>query len=132
MHFIKSIVKFLVLSTIVCLVTGCATQGPTGPTTVSESASLAYSIKDVRGELLIAVSPTGRAMRIGGTTTGVVGAGIEAPEGDALAHEVVGMPVAVAGLSCGTEEQGEQQDHRRPPDGRDTTRQHAKRVVRPT
>lgn len=78
----------VIATTLALLAAGCATKATTGPQNLSQAKSPLYSIKDVRGEMAIAVSPTGRTLRIAGTTGGLIGAGVDAIANDRYRRKI--------------------------------------------
>lgn len=68
----------LALSATVVLAGGCATTPEGGEKRLSEAATPAWSLKDARGGMIVAVSPARRTLQIAGTSGALLGAGIDA------------------------------------------------------
>jgi len=72
---IRNLVLILGLS---ILTAACATAPEQKMTSISDAGRAAYFVKDSSRELVVAVSPAGRTMRIGGTWGSLLGAGVDA------------------------------------------------------
>ncbi len=74
----RSLVACVVISGILLLLAGCATTGRPPELTLREAASPVWSLQQTNDEMVVALSPAGKSLRIAGSAGLVIGSGVDA------------------------------------------------------